>query len=74
MNLFQALLTPELRSVMAQQDQQTMTIRKMYDVTTTSQREGKDSKKLAIINEVNEDLDFQSEPEEDKNDVAGFGC
>jgi hypothetical protein len=74
MNLFWASLTPELRSVVAQQDQQTMTIRKMYDVVTTAQREGKDSKKLAIINEVKKDLNFQPELEEDKNDIAAFSC
>jgi hypothetical protein len=65
MNLFQAALTPELRAVIAQQDQQTMTMKKMYDCATTAQREGKDFTKSAIINEVEEDLDYNSEPEEE---------
>jgi Ty3 transposon capsid-like protein len=41
MNLFKAALTPELRSVVAQQDLEAMTVKKMYTVATTAQREGK---------------------------------
>ncbi len=51
MNLFKAALTPELRSVVAQQDQDTMTIKKMYQVATTAQREGK-GKSPAAVNEI----------------------
>jgi hypothetical protein len=40
-----------LRAVVAQQDLETMTIKKMYRVATTAQREGK-GKTLASINEV----------------------
>jgi hypothetical protein len=36
MNLFKAALTPDLRSVVAQQDQETKTIQKMYQVATTA--------------------------------------
>ncbi len=39
MNLFKAALTPELRSVVAQQYQETTMIKKMYRVATTAQRE-----------------------------------
>jgi hypothetical protein len=38
MNLFKAALTPELRSVVAQQEQETITIKRMYQVATTAQR------------------------------------
>jgi hypothetical protein len=37
MNLFKAALTPELRSVVAQQEQETITIKRMYQVATTAQ-------------------------------------
>jgi hypothetical protein len=46
LNLFWATLTPEIRAIIPQQDQQTMNIKKMYDIATTSQREGKDFKNL----------------------------
>ncbi len=39
MNLFKAALTPELWSVVAQQEQETITIKRMYQVATTAQRE-----------------------------------
>ncbi len=39
MNLFKAALMPELRSVVAQQEQETITIKRMYQVATTAQRE-----------------------------------
>jgi hypothetical protein len=38
MNLFKAALTPELWSVVAQQDQESMMIKKMYQVATTAQK------------------------------------
>jgi hypothetical protein len=37
MNLFKAALTPELRSVVAQQEEETITIKRMYQVATTAQ-------------------------------------
>jgi hypothetical protein len=37
MNLFKAALTPELRSVVTQQDQEANTVKKMYQVATTEQ-------------------------------------
>ena len=37
MNLFKAALTPELRAVVAQQEQETITIKRMYQVATTAQ-------------------------------------
>jgi hypothetical protein len=37
MNLFKAALTPELRSVVVQQEQETITIKRMYQVATTAQ-------------------------------------
>ena len=37
MNLFKAALTPELRAVVAQQDQEQMTVKKMYMHATTAQ-------------------------------------
>jgi hypothetical protein len=37
MNLFKAALTPELRSVVAQQEQEA--IKRMYQLATTAQRE-----------------------------------
>jgi hypothetical protein len=51
MNLFKVALTPELRSVVAQQDQETMTIKKMYQVATTAQRGGK-GKSTATVSEI----------------------
>ncbi len=66
MNLFKAALTPELRSVVAQQDQDTMTIKKMYQVATTAQREGKGKSPAAVYEICNEVI-----PDDD-NDVAAF--
>ncbi len=37
MNLFKVALTPELRLVVAQQEQETITIKRMYQVATTAQ-------------------------------------
>jgi hypothetical protein len=54
MNLFKAVLTPELRSVVAQQDQETITIKRMYQVATTAQRELK-GKGPALVNEIREE-------------------
>jgi hypothetical protein len=54
MKLFKAALTPELRAVVVQHDSDTMMIKKMYQVATTAQREGK-CKSPASINEVWED-------------------
>jgi len=70
MNLFKAALTPELRSVVMQQDPETMTIKKMYQVATTAQREGK-GKAPASVNEVKEE-ENPAEMEDDDNDVAAF--
>jgi hypothetical protein len=70
MNLFKAALIPDLRSVMAQQDQETMTIQKMYKVATTAQREGKNQTAIPI-NEVRED-EYQPDPEDNENDIASF--
>ncbi len=69
MNLFKAALTPELQSVVAQQEQETITIKKMYQVATTAQRELK-GKSPASINKVKEE-EFPAEAEED-NDVTAF--
>jgi hypothetical protein len=60
MNLFKAALTPELRAVVAQQDPEQMTVKKMYMCATTAQREGK-TKPPAAINEINEEM-CQSRP------------
>jgi hypothetical protein len=68
MNLFKAALTPELRSVVAQQEQETITIKRMYQVATTAQRELK-GKGPALVNEVREE-EIPSENETD--DVAAF--
>ncbi len=58
MNLFWAALTPELQGVIAQKDQEDMTIKKMYR-----------TRKPAAINEVStEDVDN----EQDETDVAAF--
>ncbi len=51
-NLFKATLTPELRAIVTQQVPET--IKKMYWVTTTAQREGK-GKNMASNSEVRED-------------------
>jgi len=68
MNLFKAALTPELRSVVAQQEQGTITIKRMYQVATTAQRELK-GKGPALVNEVREE-EIPAEIETD--DVAAF--
>jgi hypothetical protein len=68
MNLFKAALTPELRSVVAQQEQENITIKRMYQVATTAQRELK-GKGSALVNEVREE-EIPAEPETD--DVAAF--
>ncbi len=70
MNLFKAALTPKLRSVVAQQDQETMTIKKMYQVATTAQREGK-GKFPASVNEIREE-DTSADMEDSDNDVVAF--
>jgi Ty3 transposon capsid-like protein len=70
MNLFKAALTPELRAVVAQQDQEQMTVKKMYMHATTAQREGK-TKPPAAINKINED-NGTVEAADNKNDVAAF--
>jgi hypothetical protein len=68
MNLFKAALMPELRSVVAQQEQETITIKIMYQVATTAQRELK-GKGPAQVNEVREEeLTTESETDE----VAAF--
>jgi hypothetical protein len=54
MNLFKAALTPELRSVVAQQEQETITIKRMYQVATTAQQELK-GKGPALVNEIREE-------------------
>jgi len=68
MNLFKAALTPELRSVVAQQEQDTITIKKMYQVATTAQRELK-GKGPALVNEVREE---EPMAESETDDVAAF--
>ncbi len=70
MNLFKAALTPELWSVVAQQDQDTITIKKMYQVSTTTQKEGK-GKSPAAINKIR-DEEIPAEVEDDDNNVAAF--
>ncbi len=70
MNLFKAALTPELRSVVAQQDPETMMIQKMYQVAMTAQREGK-GKSPASVNEIKEE-EIPAEVEDDDNNVAAF--
>jgi hypothetical protein len=69
-NLFKAALTPELQAAVAQQNPETMMIKKMYQVATMAQREGK-SKVPAAINEVRED-DSLAEMENEDNGVAAF--
>ncbi len=61
---------PELRAVVAQQDQEQMMVKKMFMHATTVQREGK-TKPPAAINEINED-DGTVKAADDKNDVAAF--
>lgn len=70
MNLFKAVLMPELRAVIAQQDLEAMTVKKMYMCATTAQREGK-MKPPAAINEISED-DVPVKAMDDENDVAAF--
>jgi hypothetical protein len=48
MNLFKAALRLKLRSVVAQQDPEAMTVKKMYMVATTTQREGKGKSSAAM--------------------------
>jgi hypothetical protein len=66
MILFKAALTPELRVVVAQQEPETMTIKKMYWVTTMAQGEGKTLASVNKIREVSANMD------DNKNDVAVF--
>jgi len=68
MNLFKAALTPELRSVVAQQEQETITIKRMYQVATTAQRELK-GKSPTLVNELREE---ENPNEEENDDVAAF--
>jgi hypothetical protein len=68
MNLFKAALTPELQFIVTQQDQETMKIKKMYQMATTVQREGK-GKSTAT---VSCDEEISAEPEDDENDVSTF--
>jgi hypothetical protein len=68
MNLFKAALTPELRSVVAQQEQETITIKKMYQVATTAQRELK-GKSPASVNEIKEE---EVPTKGEDNEVAAF--
>jgi hypothetical protein len=68
MNLFKAALTPELRSVVAQQEQENITIKRMYQVATTAQRELK-GKGPALVNEVREE---EIPTENETDDVAAF--
>jgi hypothetical protein len=70
MNLFKAALTPELQSIVAQQDQEAMTTKKMYQVATTAQREDK-SKSMATVSKIR-DEEILAEPEDDENNVAAF--
>jgi hypothetical protein len=70
MNLFKAALTLELRSVVAQQVQETITIKKMYRVATMTQRELK-GKSPASVNEIREE-EIPAEGEDDDNNVTAF--
>ncbi len=65
-NLFKAALTLELQSFVAQQDQETMMTKKMYQVATTAQREGK-GKNTAAVSEIC-DKEIAAEPEDKEND------
>jgi hypothetical protein len=49
MNLFWAVLTPDLRGVITQQEQENMTIKKMYRIAITVQKESKETRKLAAF-------------------------
>ncbi len=68
MNLFKVALTPELRTVVAQQEHETITIKKMYQVATTAQRELK-GKSPTSINKIKEE-EVPAEGEDD--DVTAF--
>jgi hypothetical protein len=68
MTLFKAALTPELRSVVAQQEQETITIKRMYQVATMAQRELK-GKGPALVNKLREE---ENPAEEENDDVAAF--
>jgi hypothetical protein len=68
MNLFKGALTPELRSVVAQQEQEIITIKRMYQVATTAQRELK-GKGPALVNEIREE---EPTAESETDDVAAF--
>jgi hypothetical protein len=68
MNLFKATLTLELRAIVAQQDPEAMTVKKMYMCATTAQREGK-TKPPAAVNEICKE-DVPVEAMDDENDVA----
>jgi len=70
MNLFKAALTPELRAVVAQQDPEAMTVKKMYSVATTAQREGK-TKPPAAVNDISKE-DIPVKAMDDENKVAAF--
>ncbi len=70
MNLFKATLTPELRAVVAQQDPEAMTVKKMYMVATIAQREGK-TKPPAAVNKISKE-DIPVETVDNENDVAAF--
>jgi hypothetical protein len=70
MNLFKAALTPEFQAVVAQQDQEQITVKKMYMHATTAQREGK-TKPPAAVNEICED-DSTTDAADDENDIATF--
>jgi hypothetical protein len=70
MNLFKAALTPELRAVVAQQIPETMMIKKMYQVMTTAQREGK-GKAPASANKIR-DHKVLADMEDNENVVAAF--
>ncbi len=70
MNLFKAALTPELMSIVAQQDQETMKIKKMYQVATTAQREGK-GKSSASVNDIREE-ETSADLEDGDNNMAAF--
>jgi hypothetical protein len=68
MNLFKAALTLELRSVVAQQEQETITIKRMYQVATTAQRELK-GKGPALVNKIREE---EIPTKGENNDVVAF--
>jgi len=68
-NSFQRFLRQyKLRSVVAQQEQETITIKRMYQVATTAQRELK-GKGPALVNEVREE---EIPAENETDDVAAF--